>query len=363
MKRIISLLLAVLMLFGLLTTGALATEPDVKSISLQSQALPFRDVNPDNWFYFYVRSMYMEGIMQGVSANTFAPHEAFSRAQVLATLFRIHHGRAANTSDSRDNNFTDVATTSWPAPYVTWAANNGITMTTSGAFVPNQAAVRQEIALFVHRYVMNLTEINSGSVASGQWNRFADREQIFGQDAYDALRWANNNGIVTGIERSGVFTIAPTATATRAQAATMLVRLWGLLTGPPVSPDPPSTSASLEQRVFELVNIERTSRGVHALTWHEGLAAVARAHSTDMVNRSFFDHTCPSGTLPWDRMRAAGLRFDVAAENIAAGFRTAEAVVVAWMNSPDHRYNILHPSLRYLGVGFYDYHWTQKFMG
>jgi len=363
MKRTISILLAALMLFGIFAPGAFAAEPDTKSISLHS-ALPFHDVSPNNWFYAYVRSMHVEGIMQGTSANTFAPHETFSRAQVLATLFRIHHGRTANTSDPRDNNFTDIASTPWSAPYVTWAARNGITTGTSGTFGPNQAATRQEIALFIHRYVINLTDLNSGSVANAQWNRFTDRSQIAGQDAYNALRWANNNGIVTGIERGGTFTIAPTDTATRAQAATMLVRLLGLLPGlPPQQPEPPTNANAFEQRVFELVNTERTNRGLQALAWHDGLAAVARAHSVDMATRGFFSHTCPSGTLPWDRMRVAGLSFSRAAENIALWHSTPEGAVDAWMDSQGHRDNILHPGLRYLGVGFYNHRWTQKFMG
>ena len=361
MKRTISLFLALLMLFGIFAPGALAAEPDTSSMISLHSSLPFHDVNPNNWFYQYVRSMHVDGIMQGTSPTTFAPNQTFSRAQVLATLFRIHHGRAANATDLRNNNFTDVASTAWLAPYVTWAANNGITTATSGTFGPNQAATRQEIALFIHRYVINLTNLNSSSVANAQWNRFTDRNQIAGQDAYLGLRWANNNGIVTGLERDGVFTIAPTATATRAQAATMLVRLLGLLPGFP--PDPGPTPSAFEQRVFELVNIERTNRGLNALTWHNTLASLARAHSVDMVNRNFFDHTCPSGRLPWDRMHNAGLSFGVAAENIASGFRTPEEVVNGWMSSQGHRDNILHPSLRHLGVGFYRDHWTQKFMG
>jgi len=363
MRRTISLFLALLMLFGILAPGALAAEQDTSSnisISLYS-SLPFNDVNSNNWFYHYVRTMHLEGIMQGTTPSTFAPHDTFSRAQVLATLFRIHHGRAANATDLRNNNFSDVASTVWSAPYVTWAANNGITPTSSGTFGPNQAATRQEIALLIHRYVINMTTRSSGSVADAQWNRFTDRNQIAGQDAYLALRFANNNGIVTGIERDGVFTIAPTATATRAQAATMLVRLLGLLPGFP--PDPGPAPHAFEQRVFELVNIERTNRGLHALAWHNTLATLARAHSVDMVNRDFFYHTCPSGRSPSDRMIAAGIRGSIAAENIAFGFRTPEEVVNAWMGSQSHRDNILHPSLRHLGVGFYRDHWTQKFFG
>jgi len=220
------------MVFGIFTTGALAmSETDAEEIMLHS--LPFNDVQPRNWFYSYVSAMYASDIMLGVSANRFAPQDTFSRAQVLATLFRIHHGRTASMSDPRNNNFTDVASASWSAPYVTWATNNGITSITSGTFGPNQAAVRQEIALFIHRYITNLTDISGNSVENAAWLTFVDRDQIVGQDAYMALRWANNRSVVNGITRAGVSRIAPMDTATRAEAATMLARLMEDVTGWP----------------------------------------------------------------------------------------------------------------------------------
>ena len=232
MRRIITLLLAVLMIFGLAVPAvAVETAPD---ISLQS-SLPFTDVRSNQWFYPYVRTMYQSGVMTGTSATTFDPQGTFTRAQVLATLFRIHTGRTSNASDSRDNNFTDVASGQWFAPYVTWAANNGITEATSGNFAPNRAAERQEIAFFIYRYIMNLTTLDGTSTATAQWNAFTDREQISGGSNYIALRWANNHGIING--RTSTI-IAPTGTAIRAEAAAMLVRLMGLLpeTGTPQPP-------------------------------------------------------------------------------------------------------------------------------
>ena len=189
--------------------------------------LPFIDVFADAWYFPYIETVYTRDVMNGTSAITFAPYETFSRAQVLATLFRIHHGRVSNANDPRGNNFTDVGD-DWYAPYVTWAANNGITVTTSGTFLPHRAAERQEIALFIHRYVANLTDFNSGSAATQQWNAFTDRGWITGTDNYNALRWANNHGIIRGINRDGMMQIAPQDTASRAEAAAMLVRLMDL---------------------------------------------------------------------------------------------------------------------------------------
>ena len=76
----------------------------------------------------------------------------------------------------------------------------------------------------------------------------------------------------------------------------------------------------------------------------------------------------PDGRTPFDRMTAAGYRYSTAAENIAAGQRTPQDVMTAWMNSPGHRANILNCALRQIGVGYatgsssqYGVYWTQDF--
>ena len=129
--------------------------------------------------------------------------------------------------------------------------------------------------------------------------------------------------------------------------------------------EPELDIAAWEQEVFDLVNAIRAENDLPAYEYDEKLADVARAHSQDMIDREFFDHTNPDGDQPWDRMSAAGIRWYAAAENIAAGQRTPEEVVDAWMNSPGHRANILG-DCEYLGVGValggsFGYYWTQCF--
>jgi uncharacterized protein YkwD len=85
-----------------------------------------------------------------------------------------------------------------------------------------------------------------------------------------------------------------------------------------------------------------------------------------MAARNFFDHNNPDGKSPFDRMTAAGYRYRMAAENIAAGYATPQAVVDGWMNSPGHRANILNCGLTQIGVGYatggsYRTYWTEDF--
>lgn len=129
--------------------------------------------------------------------------------------------------------------------------------------------------------------------------------------------------------------------------------------------EPADTVAAYEQEVFDLVNQIREENGLEPFVYNETLAETARAHSQDMIDRNFFDHTNPDGKSPFDRMRDNGLSYSMAAENIAVGYPSPEAVVEGWMNSEGHRANILG-DCKELGVGLalggsYGYYWTQCF--
>ncbi len=117
--------------------------------------------------------------------------------------------------------------------------------------------------------------------------------------------------------------------------------------------------------VLRLVNVERARVGCSAVRWEPRLATAARLHSQDMANRRYFSHTSLDGRSPWDRIRAQGYTSG-SAENIAAGQKTAAAVMTAWMRSAGHKANILACSNRALGVGVghggpYGTYWTQDF--
>jgi uncharacterized protein YkwD len=126
-------------------------------------------------------------------------------------------------------------------------------------------------------------------------------------------------------------------------------------------------SEALESEVLTLVNNERAAQGCDPLRLDAGLATAARAHSVDMAQTGSFGHPGADGSGPAERMSAAG--YDIGrgwAENIARGQPTAEAVMAAWMGSPDHRANILDCGLRATGVGAArsasgQLYWTQDF--
>jgi uncharacterized protein YkwD len=125
---------------------------------------------------------------------------------------------------------------------------------------------------------------------------------------------------------------------------------------------PPARNAGPEQDVVARTNAERTAAGCGALRSDSRLAAAARAHSVDMVNRHYFEHDSPDGTTPADRVAAAGYS-DYGGENIAYGQGSAAEVMSDWMGSPDHRRNILDCDFTTIGVGLdpRGMYWTQDF--
>lgn len=122
----------------------------------------------------------------------------------------------------------------------------------------------------------------------------------------------------------------------------------------------------LEDNVIIVVNQTRGEHGLEGLVLDQRLRAAARAHSQDMATRRYLAHLSPEGITPHARMLGAGYARP-AAENVALHEPNALLVVRAWMNSPGHRVNILHPRFRAIGVGVFLQTsprvawWTQNF--
>ena len=126
-----------------------------------------------------------------------------------------------------------------------------------------------------------------------------------------------------------------------------------------------STVASYEAEVIRLINQIRQENGLRPLTANWELSRVARYKSQDMLDRGYFAHNSPTYGSPGRMIRAFGLSYRTAGENIAKGYTTPQAVVNGWMNSSGHRANILNASYTQIGVGYVPKgnHWTQMFLG
>ena len=130
-------------------------------------------------------------------------------------------------------------------------------------------------------------------------------------------------------------------------------------------PQIPDKVLSYENEVVRLVNEIRESNGLKPLTANWELSRIARYKSEDMSGNKYFSHTSPVYGTPFEMIRAFGLSYRSAGENIAYGYGTPAAVVNGWMNSSGHRANILNASYTQIGVGYCanGNYWTQMFIG
>jgi uncharacterized protein YkwD len=117
-------------------------------------------------------------------------------------------------------------------------------------------------------------------------------------------------------------------------------------------------TTQVSQATLCLLNDERVSHGLQPLTVAQGLTQPSAAYSARMVTEGFFAHVAPDGATLTDRLEANGYIDPdgdwTVGENIAWGqgnISTARAIMVAWMNSPEHRDNILEPEYEEVGIG------------
>jgi uncharacterized protein YkwD len=134
---------------------------------------------------------------------------------------------------------------------------------------------------------------------------------------------------------------------------------------------PALADATADQDLFSLTNQDRASNGLPALQSHSTLSAIGEnkpysgcgftvyGRSQDMISRNYFSHPILNcgGQLVFNMMSASGIAYKIAGENIgwAAGAggaaSSASYINQQFMNSPEHRANILQGSFTHLGVG------------
>jgi uncharacterized protein YkwD len=127
-----------------------------------------------------------------------------------------------------------------------------------------------------------------------------------------------------------------------------------------------------ELALLDIINAERSRRGIRLLQTCRSLAKAAQKHTADMRDADFVSHFSPGGANYIDRMCRAGYglcRAGVATgEIITAGSNQPMMAYSAWMNSPAHRDIMLHPAFRVIGIGHacggrYTGYWTANLAG
>ena len=156
----------------------------------------FADVNTGDWFYDAVEYVYTNGLMEGTSTRTFEPNATMTRAMFWTVLARID-----GETITGDN---------WKTLAQNWAVSSGISDGTNA----DALITREQMVTMLYRFA------NSPEVAATGFGQFTDGASV-SDWAVDAMAWALNNGVITGM---GDGILSPAGSATRAQAAAMLMR-------------------------------------------------------------------------------------------------------------------------------------------
>ena len=106
----------------------------------------------------------------------------------------------------------------------------------------------------------------------------------------------------------------------------------------------------VEERIFELLNLERKEAALKPLQWNQNAAEAARAHAKLLADNREMSHQFPGEPALRDRLTATTVRFTTAGENVAKADDPGEAHL-ALMGSPGHRANILGPDYTAVGIG------------
>lgn len=206
MKRIRkfhALILSLYLMLGLLSNMALAADQ------------PFTDVPDTEWYSDAVQYVYEHGIMNGTSSDMFSPDSPASRGMIVTILHRLEGLPAASGQSML---FVDVPAGEWYTDAVAWASKKGIVFgNESGNFAADDPVTHEQMAVFLYRYAgyKGYDMSNSGSTAD-----FSDGNAVSGY-ALDAVNWAVGSGLFYGSDGE----LSPSGDTTRAEAATMLMRL------------------------------------------------------------------------------------------------------------------------------------------
>ena len=219
---------------GVVTTAPTATTDGVKTSTCtvcgetKTEVLPATGVEPvdpttvftdvtHNWAYNGIAYCVNNGLMDGVGDGHFDPDGATTRAMVVTILWR----QAGCPEPTKASPFTDLKQ-DWYKKAVAWAAEtgvvNGMTPTT---FAPEEPISRQDTATILYRYVKDVLGQDVSKTAD--LSAFPDGGKVAGY-AQTAMAWANAAGLIRGVGVDGVDYLDPQGNATRAQAATILMR-------------------------------------------------------------------------------------------------------------------------------------------
>lgn len=320
MKKILSLFL--LLIFFAPATYAVSDGNTSERI--------FTDVGTGSQYAEAIHTIAEAGVVKGYDDGTYKPLKKINRAEFTKIILEAKYPGKASGSAC----FTDVKD-EWFAPYVCYAKSRSVVKgNPDGSFRPGSEINTAEAYKIVFEAL--LSEPNYDE--SGEWYQ-----------RYLEYAVANDLDFSEQLE--------PLHAVTRGEMAQMIYLVLEH-----------NKIGDHEKAVLSLVNAERKKEGLDPLTYNKVLEKTAYLHAKDMYDNNFFDHVNPRGVDPQGRMKQyyEGRNWTSyqVGENIwewekpssTTPSQIADEVMYGdygWMQSPQHRANILDPNFRELGVGYY----------
>ncbi len=183
-------------------------------LGLSAPALAYSDVAEGRWYSANIQKVTAMGLMTGVSADRFAPAATVTRGTAITVLWRLEGSPAPKTAVS----FPDLSEGNWAYAAAAWAKEMGIASGYSGGnFGSGDSVTREQLATFLYRYAL----YKKSEIARGVTDLYQDAPFI-SRWALTGMQHALGSGLMTGTSAS---TLSPLGLATRAELASILVRL------------------------------------------------------------------------------------------------------------------------------------------
>ena len=194
----------------------------VYGVGYKNPAPAFTDIH-NHWAADNILFAASRGLLSGTSDTTFSPNTGMSRGMFVTALGRL---AGINPDSYKTGKFTDVKADAYYAPYVNWAAQNGIVEgVTATTFAPDTNINREQMAVIMANYAKKLGYDLPKTL---QAVTFSDNAQISSW-AKNAVRTMQQAGILSG-KNGNKFD--PKGTATRAEVATVLRRFVEIVIDP-----------------------------------------------------------------------------------------------------------------------------------
>ena len=357
--------------------------------SIHAAALTvFTDVHPADWYYDAVNHAVSNNLFNGTSATTFSPSQSMTRGMFVTVLGRMAE---VDTESYTSTPFSDVPTTAYYAPYISWASGEGIVSGTGNdRFSPDESVTRQQIAKMLFTYAQSLQIDTNIDFIPDKYYDYTDYRTV-SRYASQAVSWCVNKGIINGSNGK----INPQDTATRAEVATMLMNAEPVLndintnepdkqpipdTKPEDTANSENTSAAeivtdeieqhptghsavdeyggywdyeLSNATFDAINNLREQNGLNRFAYSLQVQEWADIRSRELVGA--YDDKLYDAHMRPDSSVFATVGKGCNTENALLGLATTNAQenLNKWYASPGHRENMLNTRSKTAAVSIY----------